>query len=386
MTQILVITFTFAKTMFIAMKKLLLSLLLLCIAVVLYPQDFFRGDFDKGKDYVILVNPTAGNLDVVNFLVIHKLLDVDFDEISFVGVYHSSQEYDFSKSAEYIAKNNMSGYYLYEVRGDLPEKALFRENECTDDFRKIFENSVGIIFFGGQDIPPSVYGEENMYSETTDPGRHYFEVSFLFHLLGGSRNQAFKPLLDDNPDYMVTGFCLGMQSMNVATGGTLYQDIPAQIYESYTAETNVKIDRPDLHRNYWQNINDDPEIMGINLHPIHFTENPFFGSTIKLSKSLRPLVYSSHHQSVKEIGEGFEVTALSNDGRVVEGMAHKKYPNVFAVQFHPEVSALYENRAKVKFSPADKPETLHKMLNCRSLRFHKKYWGHISDVIDRNAE
>ncbi len=60
-----------------------------------------------------------------------------------------------------------------------------------------------------------------MYSETTDPGRHFFEVSFLFHLLGGSRNESFKPLLDENPGYMVTGFCLGMQSMNVATGGIL---------------------------------------------------------------------------------------------------------------------------------------------------------------------
>jgi putative glutamine amidotransferase len=65
---------------------------------------------------------------------------------------------------------------------------------------------------------------------------------------------------------------------------------------------------------------------------------------------------------------------------------HKRYPNVFAVQFHPEVPALYENRAEVRFSPEDKPQTLHRMLNCKSLRFHKKYWGHISSVIKRNAE
>jgi len=368
------------------MKKLVLSLFVLFIASALYPQDFFRGDFDKGKDYVILVNPTAGNLDVVNFLVEHKLLDVDFDKVNFVGVYHSGQEYDFSKSAEHIAKNNMSGYYLYQVRGDLPEDALFRENECSADFRRIFENSIGIIFFGGQDIPPSVYGEENMYSETTDPGRHYFEVSFLFHLLGGSRNDTFKPLLDENPDYLVTGFCLGMQSMNVATGGSLYQDIPAQVYGSYTPATNVTIDRPDLHRNYWQNLNDDPKFMGINLHPVHFTENAFFGNTVRIPKNLRPLVYSSHHQAVKDLSRDLEITALSNDGKVVEGVVHKKYPNVFAVQFHPEVPALYENRAEVKFSPEDKPETLHRMLNCRSLRFHKKYWGHISSVIKLNAE
>ncbi len=368
------------------MKRLLLFLSALYIASVLYPQDFFRGDFDKEKDFVILVNPTVGNLETVNFLVSRKLLDVDFDKVSFVGVYHTSQEYDFSKSADYIAKNNPDGYFLYEVRGALPEEALFHENECTADFRKIFENSIGVIFFGGQDIPPSVYGEENMYSETTDPGRHFFEISFLFHLLGGSRSVSFAPLLNENPEYLVTGFCLGMQSMNVATGGSLYQDIPAQIYGSFTPEDNVKIDRPDMHRNYWQEIYDDPKLMGINLHPVHFTKNSFFGTTVKLSKNLRPLVYSSHHQAVREPGRDMEVTALSNDGKVVEGLRHKKYPNVFAVQFHPEVPALYENRAEVRFSPADKPETLHRMLDSKSLRFHKKYWGHISAVIRHNAE
>jgi len=61
------------------MKRFFLFLSALYISSVLYPQDFFRGDFDKGKDYVILVNPTAGNIDVVNFLVKKKLLDVDFD-------------------------------------------------------------------------------------------------------------------------------------------------------------------------------------------------------------------------------------------------------------------------------------------------------------------
>jgi putative glutamine amidotransferase len=185
---------------------------------------------------------------------------------------------------------------------------------------------------------------------------------------------------------MVTGFCLGMQSMNVATGGSLYQDIPAQLYGSYTPATNVKIDRPDLHRNYWQNLNDDPKLMGINLHPVHFTENTFFGNTVKIPKNLRPLVYSSHHQAVRELGRDLEITALSNDGKVIEGLAHKRYPNVFAVQFHPEVQALYENRAEVRFSPEDKPETFHRMLNRRSLMFHKKYWGHISGVIARNTD
>lgn len=367
------------------MKKLLFTLAFLSLVLSLYPQDFFREEFSPEKDYLILMNPTVGNIAVIEFLINNGLLKVDPEKINLVGVYHSSQEYDFTKSAEHIAQNGLTSWHLHEVKGILKGEMVYKPNPCSDDFRKIFENSVGVIFFGGQDIPPAVYGEENWYSETTDPGRHYFEVSFLFHLLGGTRNAAYKPLLMENPDYMVTGFCLGMQSMNVAAGGTLYQDIPAQIYQSFSAESTVKIDRPNLHRNYWQKVKEGPDYLSSSMHPVMFTDNSFFGGTLKVSKKLRPLVYSHHHQSVKDVPACFEVTALSDDGKVTEGIRHLKFPNVFSVQFHPEVSALYEDRAKVKFAPEDTPQTLHSMLDKNSLKFHKKYWGHISGVIEKQA-
>lgn len=367
------------------MKKLILTLSLLVAVVSLTAQDFFRDEFSTQKKYVIMANPTAGNIGVVKFLLDKGILNVDLQKTEFVGVYHSSQEYDFSQAADYIQKNNLTAFHLYEVKGVLTEGNVYSENPCSDDFRKIFSNSVGIIFFGGQDIPPALYGQENWFSETTDPGRHYFEVSFLFHLLGSTRNASFKPLLEGNPNYMVTGFCLGLQSMNVAAGGTLWQDIPAQVYKSYAPETHVLIDRNNLHRNYWQNIRDDSDFMGINMHPIRFTEDKFFRSTVKVSGKIEPVVYSSHHQAIREVAPGFRVTALSYDGNIIEGIAHNKYPNVFSVQFHPEVSALYEDRALVKFAPEDKPATLHSMLDKNSLKFHLKYWGHISDVINRGG-
>ena len=107
--------------------------------------------------------------------------------------------------------------------------------------------------------------------------------------------------MNDNPDYLVTGFCLGMQTMNVAAGGSLYQDIPAQIYESYRPETNVLSDRRNLHRNYFQEISSDSDLMYNNLHPVRFTESTFFGHTVRVSHKLQPLVYSSHHQAVREL-------------------------------------------------------------------------------------
>ena len=367
------------------MKKLLVTVVVFTLVLSLSAQDFFREDFSREKNYVIIVNPTEWNIGVVTYLIDKGIFDLDLRNTELVGVYHSSQEYDFTKSADYISSNGLSSFHLHEVKGVLTEEMIYRQNPCSDDFRQIFENSAGVIFFGGNDIPPAVYGEENWYSQTNDPGRHYFEVSFLFHLLGGSRNATFKPLLNEKPGYMVTGFCLGMQSMNVAAGGTLYQDIPAQIYDSHTPQTNVLIDRNNLHRNYWQNIKDDPDFMGTNIHPVTFTDNGFFGKAVRVSASLRPLVYSSHHQSVKDVALCFGVTAVSDDGRVIEGIAHVKYPNVFSVQFHPEVSALYEDRTKVKFAPEDEPATLHSMLDKKSLKFHRKYWGHISEVIRDNS-
>ncbi|MFN2313718.1 MAG: gamma-glutamyl-gamma-aminobutyrate hydrolase family protein, partial [Bacteroidales bacterium] len=98
------------------------------------------------------------------------------------------------------------------------------------------------------------------------------------------------------------------------------------------------------------------------------------------------VVYSHHHQAIGDVAPAFAVTALSDYGKIVEGIAHKKYPNVFSVQFHPEVSSLYEDRDLVRFAPEDTPATLHSMLDKKSLKFHKKYWGHISAVIRKQAE
>ncbi len=199
--------------------------------------------------------------------------------------------------------------------------------------------------------------------------------------MGSSRNPDFKPFLEDRPNYLVTGFCLGMQTMNVAAGGSLWQDIPAQIYNKFNAAETLETDRNNLHRNYWQLVSDDPQLMTINLHSIKFTDHPFFRQRVKTGKNSTPRIYSSHHQSMKDLGAGFEVTALSGDGKIVEAFAHKRYPNVFAVQFHPEVPALYEDRDSLKFAPHDAPKTMHQILGRRSVQFHRRYWKHISNII-----
>ncbi|MBN2773805.1 MAG: hypothetical protein JXR31_06120, partial [Prolixibacteraceae bacterium] len=75
------------------------------------------------------------------------------------------------------------------------------------------------------------------------------------------------------------------------------------------------------------------------------------------------------------------ITAYSMDGKIIEGLVHSRYPNVFAVQFHPEVAALYKDLYKRKFHPDDKPMTYNDIIGKQSLRFHKIYWKHISKVL-----
>jgi len=364
------------------MKHLIILTLFVFFAGSGYSQDFFNGKFNKRKNYIILANPTVGNLKTIGYLQSHGLLDINLKKTKFVGVYLEGQEYDFSESEKYIESAGAKNIFLHKVKGNLTEDNLFETNECTPEIRKIFDNSIGIIFFGGPDIPPSVYGEENSLSVVTDSARHFFETTFLFHLLGGSQNPGFTALLEGKPGYMATGFCLGMQTMNVATGGTLIQDIPAEVYNAGDATQALAIGRSNLHRNYWQELDSDTLLMGINLHKIRFTNHPFFGKAVKISKNSEPRVCSSHHQAVEKLGKGLVVTALSDDGKIIEGLAHEKYPNVFAVQFHPEVPALYEDLSKRKFHPDDIPNTYHQIIGTQSVKFHKKYWKHISEVLN----
>lgn len=363
------------------MKRIILFFAALAIFSSAFPQDFFHSDFNHRKKYVVLANPTVWNIKTVQYLIKHGLLDVNTRKTKFVGVYFAGQAYDFADTKKYIEENDLRDFHLHQIHGELAEDNLFGDNACTEEMKLVFDNSVGIFFFGGPDIPPGVYGETNSLSVVTDPNRHFFEASFFFHLLGGSQNPDFVPWLNQNPNYLATGFCLAMQTMNVATGGTLIQDIPAEVYGAKTPEAILKTGRQNLHRNYWQELVDDSLLMGINLHTIKFTDNRFFGTTVKVPKRWEPHVYSSHHQAAEKLGENMEITALSPDGKIVEGLVHSQFPNVFAVQFHPEVPGLYEDMYVRKFKPEDQAMSYNDMIGKKSVKFHKKYWAHISAIL-----
>jgi putative glutamine amidotransferase len=368
------------------MKKTVLIMFLTGFMLKGAAVGFPVSDPETDVRYIVLANPTTNNLEIVRFLIEKRIFRVNMKKTRFLGVYHKNQHYDFEKSREWIQTNAPRMFLLREIGGEISDSVVFSENGCTEEFRELFDRSAGILFFGGPDIQPGLYMEENTRSVVTDPWRHTFEVSLLFHLLGSSRNPGYTPWLNERPGYLVTGFCLGLQTMNVATGGTLVQDIPEEIYSETSPSAIVSIERENLHRNYWQELSDDKQIMGINLHTIRFTAHPFFGKEIRIRKGATPRIYSSHHQSIGTIGTGFDVTALSPDGKVIEGMAHRLFPNVFGVQFHPEVPALYEDRESWKFAPEEEPTTYHRALGKESVRFHKLYWKRISNGLNMNGK
>jgi putative glutamine amidotransferase len=356
-----------------------LSLSFLIFLQTAYAQDFLKNGWKKDQTYLLLAHPTVQNIETIDFLLKNNILKLK--DIEFIGIYPAAESYDYNQSVELIKQPGMGRFHLQEVKGIEDTATVYAINGWSKMFKELFDHSNGIFFFGGPDIQPELYGQKNLYAWVTDPNRHTFECSLLFHLLGGYQNNSFVPFLKERPTYFVTGFCLGLQTMNVATGGTLIQDIPVQRYNRKTPEETLKLKKDQLHRNYWPEVSKDTLLMGINFHPIAFTAHPFFTEKVKADKNSHPKVLSSHHQAIEKLGKDFIVTATSMDCQIIEGIQHRLYPNVFAVQFHPEVPSLYEQGEKLKFAPTDQPKSYYDNLSEADREFHKKYWQTISKAI-----
>lgn len=331
------------------MKKTAIGFILILCGITLAAQQYFGTPAAEGNRSIVLMNPTVNNLKTVFYLIDNQILPLP-EEINLVGFYHTKQGYDFSSSADFIRESGRKNVFLQQCE-DLPGSRLFAENPCSDDYLRVFEGSEGIIFFGGPDIPPAIYGEEtSLLTEITDYHRHTFEASFLFHLLGGYQDESYVPLLEQKPEYRILGICLGMQTLNVATGGTLVQDIPTEIYSQQTAEQVLAADTDARHRNYSNNLGTDEEEIWGHFHRINMLLPDRLKPMLDGSDK-NPVVLSSHHQAAGRIGKGLLVAATGMDGKVVEALVHEKYPNVIGIQFHPEPSFLYQPETKIHLQP-----------------------------------
>lgn len=160
----------------------------------------------------------------------------------------------------------------------------------------------GLLLQGGSDVAPGTYGETPLKPEWGgDAVRDGYEIA-----LTRAFAAAGKPVL---------GVCRGLQLLNVAYGGTLYQDIGTQV--------------PGAH------VHRDWEIYDRNAHEIEFAPGSAMGQG-------RACVNSVHHQAVKALGKGLRAEAWSVEApgvaRLVEALRLEGAgaPWVAGVQWHPE--------------------------------------------------
>lgn len=177
-------------------------------------------------------------------------------------------------------------------------------NEDDEVIKLQLENVQGLILSGGHDVDPHLYGEEPLQKiGKTWPARDHFDMRLL--------------KLAEEKGIPVLGICRGAQIINVAHGGSLYQDL------SYRKELTLKHSQ-----------NHTPSL------PTHGMKVVEGSKLAEVLGKTEFLTNSFHHQLIKDVAPDLLATAVASDG-VVEGLETKD-GNVLAVQWHPEM--LHRNK------------------------------------------
>ena len=341
------------------------------------PRYFDTAGAPDGIKRLTICYPSRGTIEDILALKEEGLLPAGKVEI--VGIYHAKERTNYKEAQKLVAEKKLDGFHFHEISAELSPADLFKPNAASKEFAEIIAKSDGIIFFGGPDIPPVTYGEKTSFlTGITDPYRHYMELSLIFHLLGGSQDDGFKGFLETRPDFPLLGICLGEQTLNVGTGGTLYQDIQSEIYGRSFWEDVIAAGQPNWHTNPWTKVGaGDRTLLSFMVHPIKLGEKGKLVRDLGFKPGDQPYIMSAHHQAVDKIGKGLVVAATSLDGKVIEAIEHTRFPHVLGVQFHPEFPILWDKEPKYKLTPADKDLiAVRTYLESHppSLAFNKRIW------------
>ena len=195
-----------------------------------------------------------------------------------------------------------------EACGGIPLILPYACEEAT--LERLIELCDGFFFTGGHDIDPARYGET---VKETCGARQYHRDDVEFRLFEKVKHTN-KPLL---------GVCRGAQFLNVALGGTLYQDIPSEVVTTVA------------HRQSEEKFCPSHEVQIVEDTPLY-----------ALQGRDRMPANSFHHQAVKTLGGGLNVMAKAADG-VIEAVYHTGERYIRAYQWHPErlMDVSRENRA-----------------------------------------
>lgn len=200
--------------------------------------------------------------------------------------------------------------YIKAITGAGGVPVLLPYAEDKETLNAFVDLCDGFVFTGGKDIDPSRYGEQ----KKAECGEIQYYRDELELNIFPRITKTSKPIL---------AICRGAQLVNVALGGTLYQDIPSEI------PTHI----PHRQR-------ESEEAL---FHEALVTEGTPL-SAIAGAKRIK--VNSIHHQAIKALGEGLEVMAVAEDG-IIEAVYSTREKYLRAYQWHPErlIEACKESRA-----------------------------------------
>lgn len=186
---------------------------------------------------------------------------------------------------------------------------LTEDAEILDELVSVCD---GFLLTGGYDIDPQLYGQEALPAcGAITAGLDRMEAALIPRILA-----ADKPVL---------GICRGLQFLNVALGGTLWQDLPAQHSSGIGHSMDAPYDR-FVHR----------VIQGESSPLLQIIPEQEFD------------VNSAHHQGICILGDGLAAAARSEDG-LVEAICMPAKRFVYAVQWHPEDLYLIDRNAAALF-------------------------------------
>ena len=171
------------------------------------------------------------------------------------------------------------------------------------DVKEILSYFDGLLLHGGSDVAPQSYGEEPIDEKWPgDPIRDAYEIELVKECVAA--------------DIPILGVCRGAQVINVALGGTLYQDIGTQVPGAL------------VHRNW--------DVYEHNHHEVKIEENSTLETIYGGSHPGR--INSIHHQAIKDIAPSLRLEAHSPVDGIVEAVCSKDNvgPYVLGVQWHPE--------------------------------------------------
>lgn len=184
--------------------------------------------------------------------------------------------------------------------------ALRRAAVSVGDYVRAID---GLLLQGGADVSPQSYGEEALRPEWRgDRIRDLYELDLIWECIIQG-----KPVL---------GICRGCQLLNVAFGGSLWQDVESQVEGAQPHVDHAAYDR--------------------HVHALDFLPGSLLARLYPHTES--PHVTSIHHQAIKRIGNGLHVEAMAVGDAIIEAVRWDGNSFVYGVQWHPEFHDVAESQ------------------------------------------